>query len=170
MAVCLTSTVTSQLLLLFFSTYLFPSDQGWETLYPRYALFSPGRHGNPKTQSGREWNSSISSITGRQRGDCCVLWVTQGNVLAEVQAGGLVRSRAETWMFTLLSWHWYWLRFSSERLCVSSHCFYWKRFLQGRGGSLTADVGRSFNSARCYLTKDEQTGSVCSWSSSSIYK
>lgn len=53
MAVCLTSTVTSALLLLLFfslslSSKLFPCDQGWETQYPQCTLFSPGRHGNTK--------------------------------------------------------------------------------------------------------------------------
>lgn len=51
MAVCLTSTVTSPLLLLL---PLLPCDQGWETQYSQCAVFSPGRHGNPKTRGGRE--------------------------------------------------------------------------------------------------------------------
>lgn len=55
MAVCSTSTVTSPMLRLLFSPLkLFPRDQGWETQYPQCTLFSPGRHGNPKTQGGHE--------------------------------------------------------------------------------------------------------------------
>ena len=123
MAVCLTSTVTSSLLLLLFFpplSYLFPCDQGRETQYPRCALFSPGRHGNPKTRGGREWNSCVSSITGRQRRDCCALWVTRGECAGWGWGWGPCavwtgRPWAETWMFTLFSWRWHWFRFSSER-------------------------------------------------------
>lgn len=74
MAVCLTSTLTSPppLLLFFFSTSTFsPCDRGWETRSRGCAVFSPGRPGNPKTRGGCEWNSCVSSITGRQRLDCC---------------------------------------------------------------------------------------------------
>lgn len=54
-----------------------------------------------------------------------------GNVLAEVEAGGLCavwtsRPWAETWMFTLLSWPWHGFRFSAVRQReterLSPHC------------------------------------------------